>query len=117
MVGGTVVIWARAVATGRELDEQRDAPRIRRAFITLQAEAKEWPVPRDLINALPVLRDRPANVVRLVDEQRQEQTKRRLANIAECLAKGMDPRQVDLDGKMGAPADMSLQKHARGETA
>jgi len=38
-------------------DEERDAPRIRRAFLTMAADCDRWPAPKNFIDALPSLPD------------------------------------------------------------
>jgi hypothetical protein len=53
VIPGTARTWVEALTHGRTWDEQRDTPRIRAAFATLQADSDRWPCPRDLIDALP----------------------------------------------------------------
>lgn len=45
--------WVEALTAGRTWDEERDAPRIREGFVRLTQTATQWPVPRDLLTALP----------------------------------------------------------------
>jgi hypothetical protein len=50
------------------LDEERDAPRIEEAFTVIAATYRTWPLPIDLIQALPPL-EPPAPVLRLTSEE------------------------------------------------
>lgn len=50
---GTVAAWVAAVNLNRVWDEQRDAPRFRRAFATLSATRKQWPSPADFLESIP----------------------------------------------------------------
>lgn len=49
----TVKVWTEALMRGREFDEAVDAPRIRKAFLTLAAVRNVWPSPADFIACLP----------------------------------------------------------------
>lgn len=53
LVTATAMAWRDALAAGRSWDEARDAPRIREGFVRLTQTATQWPVPRDLLTALP----------------------------------------------------------------
>src|SRR3546814_16638784 len=53
LVEGTAHAWLTALTRGRAWDEQRDAPRVRASFDTLLANAQRWPIPRDLLAAIP----------------------------------------------------------------
>jgi hypothetical protein len=53
LVEGTVMAWVEAVNLNRAWDEERDAPRFRRAFATLSATRKQWPSPADFLEAIP----------------------------------------------------------------
>lgn len=53
VVGMTATVWIEALAAHAiRWDERQDAPRIQRAF-QLLLRADRWPVPRDLITAMP----------------------------------------------------------------
>lgn len=41
------------LTSNRTWDEGRDAPRIRKAFVTLAGSRSTWPAPKDLIEAMP----------------------------------------------------------------
>ena len=49
----TVKVWSEALIRGRQFDEAIDAPRIRRAFVTLATVRNVWPSPADFIACLP----------------------------------------------------------------
>jgi len=53
IVDGTVPTWINTLTTGRQFEEDRDAPRFRAAFVTLAGTCRAWPVPRDFLEALP----------------------------------------------------------------
>ena len=53
MIEGTLAAWVEAVGTGRDWDEARDTPRIRRAFLTLAQTARRWPSVPEFVDALP----------------------------------------------------------------
>lgn len=59
--GGTLPAWAEAISKGRAFNEQRDTPRFKTAFLTLQVRCTRWPAPRDFIDALPRLEGEPRN--------------------------------------------------------
>lgn len=44
-----------AITTGKTWDQHRDTPRLRAAFVTLTQNRRTWPVPVDLLEALPKL--------------------------------------------------------------
>lgn len=48
----TVKVWHGVITSGREFDEAVDAPRFRKAFLTL-AGCNEWPKPHEFLTALP----------------------------------------------------------------
>ena len=50
---GTVATWIEALQHLLAWDQVRDAPRIRKAFVTMAATRRTWPQPRDLIECLP----------------------------------------------------------------
>ncbi|WP_074551125.1 hypothetical protein [Dyella sp. AtDHG13] len=78
VIPGTVATWLETITHGRQFDKQRDAWRFRAAFITLAGRQRTWPVPRDLIDALP-----PARLPEVVDVSR-----RLTSDEAEKVAKG-----------------------------
>ena len=58
---GTLPAWAEAISKGRAFNEQRDTPRFKIAFLTLQVRCKRWPAPCDFIDALPPIEGEPRN--------------------------------------------------------
>lgn len=46
-------MWFECLTTGRVWDQALDSPRFQAAFATLCLERKSWPVPQDLIDAMP----------------------------------------------------------------
>jgi len=57
VIPGTVATWFETLTHGRKFDRERDAWRFRAAFIALAGRQRTWPVPRDLIDALPPIRE------------------------------------------------------------
>jgi hypothetical protein len=49
----TVGTWLESISVGRDWNQQRDASRIRQAFITLAATRDAWPQPKHFLDALP----------------------------------------------------------------
>jgi hypothetical protein len=45
--------WAEAITAGRAWGQERDAPRIREAFVTLARTRRQWPAPADFLDAMP----------------------------------------------------------------
>lgn len=56
---GTVRAWIEALTSRLSWDEVRDAPRIRKAFVTITATRRSWPTPADLIEVLPPPKGQP----------------------------------------------------------
>lgn len=53
MIALTASVWLESLTANRVWDMTPDAPRFRAAFSTLCASRKSWPVPQDLIDAMP----------------------------------------------------------------
>jgi len=53
LLPGTAAAWLETLTNNRVWDEFRDAPRIRKAFVTLAGSRSTWPAPKDLVDALP----------------------------------------------------------------
>lgn len=49
----TAAVWLEAVTTGRAFDQEQDAPRFRHAFAVLCRESRSWPLPSNLLEAMP----------------------------------------------------------------
>ena len=45
--------WHEALTARRQWDRDRDAPRVRQAFVTLAATRRQWPAPADFLDAMP----------------------------------------------------------------
>lgn len=50
---GTAMTWHESLTFGRVWDEHRDTPRIRAGFVTLARTCRVWPLPAQLIDAMP----------------------------------------------------------------
>jgi len=84
LIGATLLTWAETIAHGKTFDEQRDMPRFRAAFRTLQARCRRWPAPADFLDALP--RAEPSQATRrLESDASREAGMRHLAEIAAKL--------------------------------
>lgn len=59
MLPGTAQAWIEALTDGRAWDEQRDAPRVRRAFVVLSKTVRRWPAPAEFMDALPPPAEQP----------------------------------------------------------
>lgn len=64
--------WHEALTDGRSWDQQRDAPRLRKAFVTLARTRTSWPAPLHLIEALPKVEPLKAIPSTLPDPARAE---------------------------------------------
>lgn len=53
MLTGTAQAWVEAITDGRSWDRQRDAGRVRTAFLTLARTIRRWPAPVEFLEALP----------------------------------------------------------------
>lgn len=54
----TAEVWARTLyARPVRWDERQDRTRLRTGFLQLLQHCREWPVPRDLVEALPLRRE------------------------------------------------------------
>lgn len=53
MIEGTAMAWCEALTDQRVWDERLDAPRFRKAFVTLAKTRTHWPAPTHFMEALP----------------------------------------------------------------
>lgn len=53
LIEGTVLAWRESLTLNRSFDAQLDAPRFRKAFVTLAATRTSWPAPADFLTVLP----------------------------------------------------------------
>jgi hypothetical protein len=83
MIEMTATAWIETLCFNRVWDEQRDAPRIRHAFMVLGSTCEQWPAPIHLIQHLPKVEELPALPAKVVsDEVAQENIRK----IREMLA-------------------------------
>jgi hypothetical protein len=108
-------MWREAVTTGREWEQQRDAPRIRQAFVTLATTRETWPAPRHFLDALPRIEQRAIGYE--VKPVSREQAEARLAEIRRVLDEPLpehkpDPRpRVKSEGVDHEALERDLQQH------
>lgn len=71
-VDGTVAAWMESLTYGRVWDEQRDTPRIRKAFSVLMQTSERWPSPSQFNDCLPRIVNTLDALPRVIltDEQR-----------------------------------------------
>lgn len=84
---GTVAAWVEAVKLNRVWDEERDAPRFRKAFATLSATRKTWPSPADFMEAIPAHDPQKALAPPVCDPIKQQQN---IARLQALLYGGSD---------------------------
>lgn len=53
MLPGTANAWTDAITDGKAWDEGLDAPRFRKAFVTLSKIVRRWPAPAEFLEAMP----------------------------------------------------------------
>ena len=53
LLAGTAHAWMEAVTANNAFERDRDAHRIRKAFVTLATTRDHWPAPRHFLDALP----------------------------------------------------------------
>lgn len=84
--------WVEALTAGRTWDQQRDTPRIRTAFASMVLSATRWPMPRDLLDALPSSLPQPA----LTHDRGIPATREgRSRHLAELLGQLYNPATAD----------------------
>lgn len=93
---GTLPAWVEAITDGRVYEEQRDAPRFKAAFRTLQGRCKHWPAPRDLLEAMPPLPGEPRHR-RLSNDESRACGMRAIAEINAMLGIGQHDEEQDHD--------------------
>lgn len=75
--------WVEMISDGREFVEHVDAPRFRKAFVTLGKTRTSWPAPADFLTALPE-RDQLA-ITKTPIKADPERAARAMAEIAAAL--------------------------------
>ena len=93
---GTLPAWVEAITEGRVFDEQRDSPRFKAAFRTLQGRCRNWPSPRDLLDAMPPLPGEPRHR-RLTSDESRACGMRAIAEINAMLGLDRDDDEQDHD--------------------
>lgn len=53
LIERTIAVWCAALMRNRRLDATRDTPRLRSAFLTIATTVDRWPLPSQLIEAMP----------------------------------------------------------------
>ncbi len=103
---GTLPAWVEAITEGRAFDEQRDAPRFKAAFRTLQGRCTSWPAPREFLEAMPPLPGAP-RTKRLDSDHARACGMRAIAEINAMLGIGEDENAGEF---------CQAQKGGEGET-
>lgn len=85
--------WVETLTTRLSWERERDAGRIRKAFVTMAGTRRSWPAPIDLIEALP-----PPNEQNRIGRESSipataEQRARHLQNVLGEVAKPMTDRK------------------------
>lgn len=86
---GTLPAWVEAITEGRQFVEQRDAPRFKAAFRTLQGRCTSWPAPREFLDAMPSLPGAPRHK-RLGSDEARACGMRAIAEISAMLGLGQE---------------------------
>lgn len=84
LLPGTVMAWAEVIRTGRAFDEALDAPRFRKAFVTLASTRRSWPAPADFLDALPPRPELKSLPAKAADP---EKAKAIIAELAKAIKK------------------------------
>lgn len=92
LIEGTAQAWLTAITRGRSWDQHRDTPRVRAAFETLLANAERWPLPRDLLAAMPQAERQPRIAF---DRDIPETRAGRCARLQELLGELYNPAVAD----------------------
>lgn len=87
MIVGTAAMWVAALTDGVHWDQERDTPRIRKAFVTLAQTRTHWPAPLHFREALP-----PSKQLRLPGRGERPVDPPELVEAMEAVKRG-DPIQ------------------------
>jgi len=115
MLTGTAQAWVEAITDGRSWDRQRDAGRVRTAFLTLARTIRRWPAPVEFLEALPpvaaplalVADRRPADPE--VARKAVEQITAMLGDVVQPMPKARVERETTPEQRERIEAD--LQAH------
>lgn len=82
MIQGTAAMWVDALTAGKVWEQEFDAPRFRKAFVTLSQTRRQWPAPADFFEAIPP-REQLAITKQPIkaNPERAEQAARELASV------------------------------------
>lgn len=92
MAEGAVFAWREAVTENRMFEEQRDAPRFRKAFATLAATCRHWPTPRDFLDALPPIEGKRSQTY-IADEASRARVNKMLSEFAKKMHWDVQPSE------------------------
>lgn len=111
--------WVEVARQGRSWDEQRDAPRIRQAFVTLASTREQWPAPRHFLDALP--RIETAAIGYEVKPATKEEADAAMVKIRQMLGESTpsfrpDPKPAR-EGRPLADIERSLREHYGNDAA
>ena len=113
LIDGTVLAWHEALTDGRAWDRERDAERIRRAFVTLAKTREAWPQPKHLIEALPKIEQ--AAIGYEVKPASREEAEAAMAQIKAMLSRRGEPepeaKPADESKPDLAGLEAELQRH------
>jgi hypothetical protein len=117
LIDGTVMAWHEAITTGRAFDKDRDAGRIRAAFVTLASTRETWPTPKHFLDALP--RVEQAALSYEVKPASPEQAAAALAKIREMLGEPLPVHRAPSkrDSPPLANVEAELRQHYNGKMA
>lgn len=119
LIDGTVLTWHEAITVGREWDEERDAPRIRAAFVSLATTRETWPQPRHFLDALPRVEQKA--IAYEVKPLSKDEADKRLADIRKILDEPLPtfapPAKPQREGPPLAETERELRAHYDRKTA
>lgn len=114
VIPGAAQAWFEALTSGREWDRHRDTTRIRKAFVILAQNQRQWPAPRDFTEALPPA-TAPLRLARAAGNP--EVAAKALDEIGEILAKPVEdstPRRTAKNGLPLGEIQAQLEAHYQG---
>lgn len=112
LIEGTVLAWHEAITVGREWARERDAPRIRAAFVSLATTRETWPQPRHFLDALPRVEQKA--IAYEVKPVSKEEADRRMAEIRAVLAEPVPtfkPAKPEREGPPLVDVEQELRQH------
>lgn len=85
MIQGTAAMWVDALTAGKVWEQEFDAPRFRKAFVTLSQTRRQWPAPADFFEAIPPREQLAITKQPLPADPDSPQMKKRFEEIATVL--------------------------------